>query len=92
MAGKKGMHHRVTTSPAAAEAIRARINGAQIAERLKKHVLGKVRMTPSQVTAGLGLLKKVMPDTQAIELTGKDGGPLVVVEREFVGAEGKDPG
>jgi hypothetical protein len=33
-------------------------------------------MTTSQVTAALGLLKKVVPDASTIELTGPDGSPL----------------
>ncbi len=35
-------------------------------------------MQPSQVTAGLGLLKKVVPDLAAIEHTGADGEPIKV--------------
>lgn len=62
MAGVKGMHKRASTSPAAAAAIRARIQGGQIADRLQKHTLGEIEMTPSQIQAGLGLLKKVVGD------------------------------
>jgi hypothetical protein len=76
MAGVKGMHRRASTSAAYAEAVRARIRAGGIAKRLEGHVLGKVEMTASQVTAALGLLKKVVPDQQHIEHTGQDGGPI----------------
>lgn len=35
-------------------------------------------MSPSQVTAGLGLLKKVLPDISENRLAGEDGGALTV--------------
>lgn len=33
-------------------------------------------MTSSAVTAGLGLLKKIVPDLSAVQHTGEDGGPI----------------
>jgi hypothetical protein len=41
-----------------------------------KHALGKVEMTATQVSAALGLLRKVSPDLAATELTGVNGGPV----------------
>lgn len=41
---------------------RTKIRNSQILNRLIGHVEGSVEMTSSQVTAGLGLLRKVMPD------------------------------
>lgn len=79
MAGVKGMHWRASTSATYAEAVRARIRAGGIAKRLEQHVLGKVEMTASQVTAALGLLRKVVPDQQYIEHAGKDGGPIEAV-------------
>jgi hypothetical protein len=76
MAGVKGMHWRASTSATYAEAVRARIRAGGIAKRLEQHVLGKVEMTASQVSAALGLLRKVVPDQQYVEHTGKDGGPI----------------
>jgi hypothetical protein len=76
MSGVKGMHKRASTSAVYAEAVRARIRAGGIAKRLEGHVLGKVDMTASQVSAALGLLRKVVPDQQHIEHTGEDGGPL----------------
>ena len=95
MSGVKGMHKRASTSAAYAESVRARIRAGGIAKRLESHVLGKVKMDTSQVTAALGLLKKVVPDQQHIEHTGQDGGPIETINRiERVlleGTETKDP-
>ena len=55
---------------------RTKIANSQILKRLIEHVEGKTDMTRTQVTAGIALLKKVMPDMQTIQLTGKDGGPV----------------
>ena len=81
MAGVKGMHKRASTSAAYAEAVRARIRAGGIAKRLEQHILGKVEMSTTQVTAALGLLKKVVPDQQATEITGADGGPIETVNK-----------
>ncbi len=77
MSGQKGMHERFSRSPTYAEAVRARIRAGGIVKRLENHVLGRVEMTSSQVTAALGLLRKSVPDLSAIEHTGKDGSPLL---------------
>jgi hypothetical protein len=46
---------------------RAKIKTSQLINRLSDHVLGKVDMKPTQVTAALGLLKKTIPDLSAAE-------------------------
>jgi hypothetical protein len=85
MAGVKGMHKRASTSAAYAEAVRSRIRAGGIAKRLEGHVLGAVEMSSTQVQAALGLLKKVVPDQQATEISGPDGGPVVArIERVIV--------
>lgn len=76
MAGKKGMHERATTSPTHAAAVRSRIKAGVIVDRLEKHVVGKVEMSATQVAAGLGLLRKVIPDMAAMEHTGPGGEDL----------------
>ena len=73
MSGVKGMHVRASTSPATADAIRARIKAGQIVDRLAKHVLDGEEMTKSQVSAGLGLLKKVVPDLSTVSGPGDNG-------------------
>lgn len=70
------MHKRASTSPAAAEAIRSRIQAGVIADRLVKHVVGEVEMSQSQVSAGLGLLKKVLPDLSSTELSSDPDKPV----------------
>ena len=51
---------------------RAKIKTSQLINRLSAHVLGKVDMKPTQVTAALGLLKKTIPDlsSQSVDLNG----------------------
>lgn len=55
---------------------RAKIQTSQLINRLTGHVLGKVEMVPSQVSAALGLLRKTLPDLSTTEHTGEGGGPL----------------
>jgi hypothetical protein len=61
---------------------RLKIQVSQLLNRLQRHVLGEVDMLPSQIQAAQILLKKALPDLQAIELQGAgEGGsiPLTVV-------------
>jgi hypothetical protein len=48
---------------------RTKIANSQILNRLVNHVEGKIEMSSTQVTAGLGLLKKIMPDLAQTDLT-----------------------
>ena len=50
---------------------RANIQTTQLIKRLKAFVNGEIQMVPHQVTAALGLLKKVLPDLAAVEHTGE---------------------
>ena len=50
------------------EKVRQRIQASLITHRLVKHVLGKVEMSATQVTAALGLLRKCVPDLSAIDM------------------------
>jgi hypothetical protein len=47
--------------------VRARIQSSKVANRLISFVLGEVQLEPAQVTAALGLLKKVLPDLSSSE-------------------------
>lgn len=62
---------------------RVKIQNSNILSSLIRHVEGQQDMTPTQVSAGLGLLKKVLPDLSSttIEGTGKDGEINVVIKR-----------
>lgn len=57
---------------------RVKIQNSNILNALVEHIEGKREMAPSQVTAGLGLLRKVLPDLQSTEHTGPDGGPVAI--------------
>ena len=60
------------------EAHRVKIQNSNILNALIDQVEGKREMSPSQVTAGVALLKKVLPDMQAIQHSGDADSPLVV--------------
>jgi hypothetical protein len=47
---------------------RTKIGNSQILKCLLDHVEGKREMSATQVSAGLGLLRKVMPDLSSAEL------------------------
>jgi hypothetical protein len=47
-----------------------------IINRLESHVEGAIELSPSQVTAALGLLKKTLPDLQAVTVQGDEDKPL----------------
>lgn len=62
---------------------RVKIQNSNILNSLIEHVEGKREMSATQVTAGLGLLKKVMPDlaTTTIEGGGEDGAIVIRWEK-----------
>lgn len=55
---------------------RVKIKNSNILNALIEHVEGKREMSGTQVTAGLGLLKKVLPDLATVEVSGPNGGPI----------------
>jgi hypothetical protein len=54
------------------ENTRQKIRTSQLINRLTNHVLGKLKkpMDSTQVTAALGLLKKVLPDLSSTDVKG----------------------
>lgn len=60
------------------EAHRVKIQKSNILTALIGHAEGKREMSATQVSAGLGLLKKCLPDLSAIEHTGANGGPIEI--------------
>jgi len=59
--------------------VREKIRASQLVNRLEDHVLGEVEMSATQVSAALGLLKKCVPDLQAMQLGGDpDGTPVTM--------------
>lgn len=59
---------------------RDKIRKSNILNRLIEHAEGKVgvEMSPTQVTAALGLLKKALPDLTAVTLSGDEDAPLEI--------------
>ena len=55
---------------------RTKIANSQILKCLIEHASGERDMSASQVSAGLGLLRKVLPDLQSTQITGDEGGPI----------------
>jgi hypothetical protein len=47
---------------------RVKIQNSNILNALIEHAEGRREMSSTQVTAGLGLLKKCMPDLQAVQM------------------------
>lgn len=72
---------------------RNKIGNSNTLKYLLDHIEGKREMSPTQVTAGLGLLKKVLPDLQSVELSGDPDNPVEVVNRiELVAPDGNRKG
>jgi hypothetical protein len=53
------------------DAHRVKIQNSNILNALVEHVEGKREMSATQVTAGVALLRKIMPDLQAVEFSGE---------------------
>ena len=70
MAARKDLRH--------SDQVRAKIQTSQLVNRLMGHVNGTVELSPSQVTAGLGLLKKAIPDLAAVTHEGNKENPVEI--------------
>lgn len=58
---------------------RVKIQNSNILNALIEHVEGIREMSATQVSAGLGLLRKVMPDLATTTIQGDEGGgPLTI--------------
>jgi len=57
---------------------RVKIQNSNILNALIEHVEGVREMSSTQVSAAIALMKKVLPDLAAVEVTGEDGGPISV--------------
>ena len=70
MAVRKRLYHP--------EEVREKIRTSQLVNRLNAYANSKVELAPAQVTAILGLLKKTMPDLQAITISGDPKRPIEI--------------
>ena len=59
---------------------RVKIQNSNILNALIEHIEGKREMSATQVSAGLGLLKKVMPDLAATTIEGGENPVHVINE------------
>lgn len=78
MAAKKGPTYVMTNDH------RDKIKNSNILNCLLEHVCGNREMSATQVSAGLGLLKKVMPDLATLQLENTpdaDGNPTELLIR-----------
>lgn len=57
---------------------RVKIQNSNILNALIEHVEGNREMSPTQVSAGIGLLRKVLPDLTNTTVTGEDGGAIEI--------------
>ena len=57
---------------------RDKIRNSNILNALVEHVEGRRDMSATQVTAGLGLLRKVMPDLSSVDANVELSGEIVV--------------
>ena len=55
---------------------RVKIQNSNVLNALIEHATGARDMSASQVTAGVALLRKVMPDLQAVTVGGDEDNPL----------------
>lgn len=62
--------------PQHTDEIRTKIQTSQLLNRLTDHALGKVELSSTQVRAIEVLLKKSIPDLQAIQLSGDADNPI----------------
>ncbi len=56
---------------------RDKIKKSNILNALIEHAMGERDMSATQVTAGLGLLKKALPDLSAVTLSGDEEGAAI---------------
>lgn len=82
MAARKDSHHTAE--------VRKRIQTSQLINRLHSNAMGDVEMTPAQVRSAEILLKKAIPDLQAIEHTTDGDNGFVVKLVSQVGTVSAD--
>lgn len=60
---------------------RVKIKNSNILNALIEHVEGSREMSATQVSAGLGLLRKVMPDLASTAIENGENGAFEVIQR-----------
>lgn len=77
MAGQRGR----TAGFRMSDAHRIKIQNSNILNALIEHVDGKRDMSSTQVSAGIALLKKVLPDLSTVTHQGDEENPINTVTR-----------
>lgn len=60
---------------------RVKIQNSNILNALLEHVTGDRDMSSTQVSAGIALLKKTLPDLSSVEVSGDQDNPVHVVSK-----------
>jgi hypothetical protein len=60
---------------------RDKIQKSNILNALIEHAEGRREMSATQVSAGLGLLKKALPDLNSVQISGDDENPVNLIHR-----------
>lgn len=66
---------------------RVKIQNSNVLNALIEHATGQREMSGTQVTAGIALMRKVLPDLSSVALGDGDGGPAEIIFRTIY--EGK---
>lgn len=69
---------------------RKKIKAGQLINKLTDHALNKTELSSSQVTAALGLLKKVLPDLSNVTLDGALDTRTTLIVKDLTGADPRD--
>lgn len=64
---------------------RAKIQAAQIINRLQKCVMGEVELSPSQVSAAKTLLDKILPNLSAVDMNAQTENTHRVISDKPIG-------
>lgn len=69
------------------EAHRVKIQNSNILNALVEHVEGKREMSATQVSAGVALLKKILPDLSSTTIEGSEENPINIVTQVVLTAK-----
>jgi hypothetical protein len=85
--GKGVSNARHASSIQTQEYYRSKIRTGMIVSTLQQHVEGRREMSATQIQAGLGLLRKVLPDLATHELTSSNGATTLTIITGVVRSE-----
>jgi hypothetical protein len=80
----RDQEHKSMTDSTAKKPLAQRIRAIQLIRALERHALKGEAMKPTQVTAALALLKKVLPDLASQDADEADASPQEAALRELM--------